>query len=135
MSIVRRLARPLLAAAFIETGMSTLRHPGTQAERIRPLVNQVSGQFGQSVDPELVLRVDGALLIGAGGLLALGRMPRLAALALAAGAAPSTYAEMAFWQEKDPQRRRERRNEVLTRLGLIGGALLAAVDTSGRPGL
>lgn len=135
MSLVRRLARPLLAATFIQTGVSTLRNPGPQVDRVRPLVDQMSGPLHLPADPELLLRVDGALLAGAGGLLALGRMPRLAALALVVGAAPTTYPEVAFWQEKDPELRRARRTELLTRLGLIGGALLATVDTAGRPGL
>ena len=135
MSIVRRLARPMLAAGFIESGLSTLRDPGPQVEQVRPLVAQVAGPLRLPSDPATFLRVDGALMVGAGGLLALGRMPRLAALVLVAGSAPATYAEIAHWREKDPQQRRERRRELLTRLGLIGGALLATVDTAGRPGL
>jgi putative oxidoreductase len=135
MSIVRRLARPMLAATFIETGLSDLRHPGPHADQVRPLVNLIAGPLRIPADPDLFLRVDGAVMVGAGTLLALGRMPRLAALALVAGAAPSTYAEIVQWREKDPEQRRARRHELITRLGLIGGALLAAVDTGGRPGL
>jgi putative oxidoreductase len=135
MTLVRRLARPLLAAAFIESGISSLRNPGPEADRIRPLFDQVSGPLHLPPDLELILRVDGALLIGAGGLLAMGRFPRLAAVALAAGAAPATYSDLVFWREKDPELRRRRRTEALTRLSVLGGVLLAAVDTSGRPGL
>jgi uncharacterized membrane protein YphA (DoxX/SURF4 family) len=135
MSIVRRLARPLLAAAFIDTGLSTLRDPGPQVDQIRPLLDQVAGPLHLPADPKLLLRIDGALMVGAGTLLALGRMPRLAAVALLAGAAPATYAEFAYGREKDPEQRRSRRTQLLTRLGLIGGVLLAAVDTAGRPGL
>lgn len=135
MSIVRRLARPMLAATFIDTGLSTLRRPGPQVDQVRPLVNQVAGPLHLPTDPELFLRVDGVLMVGAGSLLALGRMPRLAALALVAAAAPAAYAEIVQWREKDPEQRQVRRAGLLTRFGLIGGALLAAVDTDGRPGL
>lgn len=135
MSIVRRLARPMLAATFIETGLSTLRHPGAQADQVRPLVDRIAGPLRMPSDPDLFVRVDAAVVVGAGSLLALGRMPRLAALALVTGAAPTTYAEITQWRQKDPEQRRAMRRELLTRLGLIGGALLAAVDTGGRPGL
>jgi uncharacterized membrane protein YphA (DoxX/SURF4 family) len=135
MNIVRRLARPLLAAAFIDIGLSTLRDPGPQVDQLRHLLDRVPDQAHLPADPELLLRIDGALLVGAGTLLALGRMPRLAAVALLAGAAPTTYAEFAYGREKDPEQRRSQRTRLLTRLGLIGGALLAAVDTAGRPGL
>lgn len=136
MSVLRRLARPLLAAAFIEAGLSALRHPGSTVDGARPVIERVAGPLRLPADPELFVRVDGAVLAGAGTLLAIGKMPRLAALALVVGTAPTTFStEVAFWREKDPESRRARRRAFLARAGLIGGALLAAVDTGGRPSL
>lgn len=125
----------MLAATFIETGLSTLRRPGPQTDQVRPLVAQAAGPLRLPAEPEVFLRVDGAVMVTAGMFLAFGRIPRLAALALAASATPAVYGEIAHWRDKDPEQRRARRSELLTRLGLIGGALLAAVDTAGRPGL
>jgi hypothetical protein len=48
---------------------------------------------------------------------------------------PTTYAGHPFWQEKDPDIRRQQRTHFLKNLGLLGGVMLAAVDTEGRPGL
>jgi uncharacterized membrane protein YphA (DoxX/SURF4 family) len=137
MSVVRRFVRPLLAATFIETGLSTLHRPGPRADQVRPVVAQVAGPLRLPAEPETFLRVDGAVTVTAGTLLAFGRVPQLAALALVAGAAPAVYGEIAHWRDKDPEQRRARRSELLTRLGLIGGALEAAqIDRSGsrRPG-
>jgi uncharacterized membrane protein YphA (DoxX/SURF4 family) len=134
MNIIRRLARPLLAAAIVDSGLSTLRGPAPRADQVRPLVAQLPGPLRLPADPERLLRLDGALMVGAGTLLALGRMPRLVALALVVGAVPATCGELVQGLPHDAEQRRTRRTELLTRLGLLGGALLATVDTAGRPG-
>ena len=134
MTIVRRIARPLLAAPLIATGVDAVRHPGPHAEAARPLVDRAAGPLHLPNDPELVVRVSGAVTAAGGVLLAAGRLPRLAALAVVL-AAPTTQASTPFWQEKDPEQRRVQRTLFLKNLGLVGGALLAAVDTEGRPGL
>lgn len=133
MNIIRRLARPLLAAAIIDSGLSALRGPDPRADQVRPLVAH-PGPLPLPADPERLLRLDGALMVGAGTLLALGRMPRLVALALIVGAVPATCGELVQGRPHDAEQRRTRRTELLTRLGLLGGALLATLDTAGRPG-
>ena len=135
MSIVRRIARPLLAASFVAAGLDAVLHPMPRAEAARPLVDRLAPSLGLPEDPELLVRANGALTVAAGTLLALGRLPRLSSLVLAATLVPSTYTEHAFWQEKDPQSRRTQRTLFLKNAGLLGGTLLAAVDTDGRPGL
>jgi uncharacterized membrane protein YphA (DoxX/SURF4 family) len=135
MTIVRRLARPLLAVPFISAGADAALHPLPRAEAIRPLVQRVAPALKLPADPELLVRANGMVMAGAGTLLALGRMPRLSSLALVATLLPATWADHAFWQEKDPQARRDRRTLFLREAGLLGGALLALVDTEGRPGL
>jgi uncharacterized membrane protein YphA (DoxX/SURF4 family) len=135
MMIVRRLARPLLAAVFIDRGVDAVRHPAMRAEAARPLVDRLAPPLHLPADPELLVRANGAVMVAAGTLLAGGRLPRLSSAALAATLLPSTYVRHAFWSESDPTRRREQRTHFLKDLGLLGGALLAAVDTEGRPGL
>ena len=39
MTVVRRLARPMLAAVFIQGGIDSLRHPGGRAEAAGPVIH------------------------------------------------------------------------------------------------
>ena len=134
MTIVRRLARPLLATPLIQTGLDAARHPGPQAELARPVLDRVTVPLKLPQDPILVVRAAGGVTAVAGALLALGKLPRLSALAIVL-AAPAVQNSQPFWQEKDPELRRTQRTAFLKNLGLLGGTLLAAVDTEGRPGL
>jgi uncharacterized membrane protein YphA (DoxX/SURF4 family) len=137
--IVRRLARPLLASVFVAAGVEALRNPAARTPQAAHLLQKVPGQVpGAEVaakDPDLFVRVNGAALLGGGLLLATGRMPRLASTVLAASVVPTTAIEHAFWEETDPTRKAQSRSLFLKNVGLLGGLLLAAVDTEGRPGL
>ena len=136
MSAVRRIARPLLAATFVTGGLDAYRHPGPRAKTAAPLISRIPAQLGLPTDPEALVRLNGAAMAGAGGLLALGRFPRLAALVLAATIVPTTLVGHRFWEVKDdPTARKAQQQHFTKNLGLLGGALLAAVDTDGRPGL
>lgn len=135
MTLVRRLARPLLAASFVADGLDAVRHPAQRVEAARPLVRQVAAPLGLPTDPEALVRVNGAAMAAAGALFGLGRLPRLSALVMALTLAPAAYTQHAFWQEKDPVRRRDQRRALLHDVSLVGAALVAAVDTAGRPGL
>jgi putative oxidoreductase len=135
MTIVRRVARPMLAAQFIWGGIDTFRHPGPRAETARPVLEMLSGPLHLPNDPENIVRANAAVMTGAGVMLAFGRFPRLAGAVLAATMVPTTYAGHPFWQEKDPDLRRQQRTHFLKNMGLLGGVLLAAVDTEARPGL
>jgi putative oxidoreductase len=134
MPIVRRLARPLLAAPLIQSGIQTARHPGPQVEVARPILSQVQEPLRLPADQVQVVRAAGAVTAAAGLLLALGKLPRLSALALVV-TAPVVTTVQPFWKEKDPQQRSSQLTESLKSLGLIGGALLAAVDTEGKPSI
>lgn len=135
MTLVRRVARPMLAAMFVAGGLDQLKHPGRKADTARPLLEKVGPSIGLPDDPELLVRANGVAMIGAGSLLALGRLPRIASTVLAATIVPTTIVAHAFWNEQDPKVRAEQQVQFLKNLGLLGGLLLAAVDTEGRPGL
>ncbi len=135
MTIVRRLARPLLAVAFVSNGLDAVRHPATRVEAARPLVRQIAEPLGLPTDPETFVRANGAAMAVAGTLFGLGRLPRLSALVMAVTLAPTAYTQHAFWQETDPVRRREQRRGLVQDLSMLGAALVATVDTEGRPGL
>jgi putative oxidoreductase len=139
MTIVRRLARPMLATAFIQIGLDSLRHPVPTVEAARPVLAPATAKVSQATglpdDPELVVRASGALMAGSATLLALGKLPRLSALLMTLSLLPTACATALFWREQDPVLKREQRRKALANLGLIGGALLAAVDTQGKPGV
>lgn len=135
MTLVRKVARPLLAAMFVKGGWDALRNPGSRAAKAAPLVEQVSGPLRLPNDPELLVRANGAAMVGGGALLAIGRFPRVAATVLAGSLVPTTVAGHPFWTETDPAKRKQQQQHFLKNLGLLGGLLLAAVDTEGKPGL
>ena len=95
-----------------------------------PLVTKLSGPLNVPDDPELMVRANGATMVAAGTMLGLGVLPRVAAMALAGALVPTTYAAHAFWTIQDPAVRAQLKN-----IGLLGGVLLASVDTAGKPGL
>lgn len=135
MTIVRRIARPLLAAVFVIQGLDSLRHPARRAEMASPLLDKIGPVLGLPEDKEMLVRANGFAQLVGGTMLATGRLPRVGALLIAGSLVPTTVAGHPFWQETDPQQRAQQRTQFLKNLGLLGGALLALVDTEGRPGL
>jgi putative oxidoreductase len=136
--LVRRIARPLLAAPFVVLGVQALREPGGRVETARPLVEKVTEvadkQLPVSVprDVEQYVRVNGGVMVGAGALFGLGKLPRLSALLLTGTMVPTTAAGHRFW-EHEGANRQQQLIHFLKNVGLVGGLLLAAVDTEGKP--
>ncbi|HEY7718455.1 MAG TPA: DoxX family protein [Pedococcus sp.] len=135
MSLIRRVARPMLAAMFVVGGLDQLRHPGKQAQKVAPLADRAAPVLGLPNDPELLVRANGAAMVGGGVLFAMGVVPRVTSMVLAGTLVPTTYAGHPFWEAKDPATRAQQRTAFLKNLGILGGLLLATVDTEGRPGL
>lgn len=139
MSLVRRLARPLLAAQFVYGGVDQLRRPDLKAANGGPIIPALAGTALGPVtlptDPEALVRLNGGVMAGAGTLLAIGRLPRIASLALAASLVPTTLTGHRFWDAPDEKTRQQDIVQVLKNVGLLGGLLIAAVDTDGKPGL
>src|SRR3954447_16566695 len=118
---IRTLARPLMAAPFVVTGIETLRDPGRRAERIAPVIKPLADRVSwlPSKDPETLVRMQGALSVGSGALLAMGRFERLSTLVLAGQLVPSLLAEHRFWAEDDPDRRAAERSQFFKTAGLF----------------
>jgi putative oxidoreductase len=135
MTVVRRIARPMLAAIFVTSGLDALLRPAERAKTAAPLVTKLSGVLNIPDDPELMVRANGATMVAAGTMLATGTFSRVAALALAGTLVPTTYTAHAFWTINDPEVRAQQKVHFLKNVGLLGGVLLAAVDTAGKPGL
>ena len=79
----------------------------------------------------------GFALAGAGVLLAVGKAPRIAALALAALTAPLVLVNLPGKRVKgeDPAVRKARKDRFVRALAFTGGALIAGIDLEGRPGI
>jgi uncharacterized membrane protein YphA (DoxX/SURF4 family) len=138
--LLRRIARPLLSAAFIGQGVGALRSPKPAADVARPTLEglqKLPDPVGSKVptDAETFARVNAAIQIGGGVLLATGKVPRLASAALAATVIPGNLGAHMFWSESDPVRKAQKRQEFLVDLSLLGGLIIASADTEGRPSL
>ena len=137
--LVRRIARPLLATPYIYGGISTLRKPQDRVPGARPVVEKLTETADKQLpvqlprDVEQYVKVNAGIQVGAGSLLALGRLPRLSALLLAGSTVPTTLAGHRFWEEQDPKVQFEKIAHFVKNLGMLGGLLLAAVDTEGKP--
>jgi putative oxidoreductase len=137
--LVRRIARPLLASSFVYGGIDTLRNPQTRVPGAAPVVDQIAAKADQQLpvqvprDVEQWIKIDAGVKVAAGSLLALGRLPRLSALALSASIVPTTLAGHRFWEHDDPKERFGQLSHFLKNLGLLGGLRIAAVDTEDKP--
>jgi uncharacterized membrane protein YphA (DoxX/SURF4 family) len=137
MSLVRMAARPMLASMFVYGGLDSLRHPEAKAARAAGVAKAFADvlPIGLPEDPVQLVRINGAVQLGAGLLLATGKMSRLAALALAGSLVPTTAAGHRFWEAEDPTAKRAQRIQFLKNVSMFGGLIFAALDTEGRPSL
>jgi uncharacterized membrane protein YphA (DoxX/SURF4 family) len=130
----------MLATTFIARGVDAVRSPKPAADAARPTLESLSklpGPVGANVptNAETVARVNGAVQIGAGLLLATGKLPRFASAALALSVVPGSLGGHAFWNETDGERKTAERRAFLADVSLIGGLIIASVDTEGKPSL
>ncbi|MGB8790320.1 MAG: DoxX family membrane protein [Mycobacterium sp.] len=138
--LIRRIARPLLSAAFIGQGVETLRNPKATADAAEPTVaalRTLPEPLGGKVpsNPETAARINAAVQVGGGLLLATGKLPRIASAALAFTVIPGSLGGHLFWNESDPELKAQKRRDLLTDLSLLGGLIIASADTAGKPSL
>lgn len=130
----------MLATTFITRGAEALKSPKPAADAARPTLEGLSklpDPVGPNVptNAETVAKVTAGVQIGAGLLLASGKLPRLSSAALAVSVVPGSLGSHAFWNETDPVRKAAERRALFADVGLIGGLIIAAVDLEGRPSL
>ncbi|WP_028279165.1 DoxX family protein [Arthrobacter sp. H5] len=139
MTVVRVLARPLLASSFVLTGLDRLRNAESTGSSLRPTLDRlakvVPAAAAVTDNEKLVAQLLGATQVGAAAMLAIGRFSRLAAVLLVGTSAVNTLTDFNAADSSTPAARKDRRNQLLKNLSLIGAVLIAAVDTNGRPGL
>jgi uncharacterized membrane protein YphA (DoxX/SURF4 family) len=138
--LLRRIARPLLSAVFIGQGVETLRNPKVTLDAAQTAVTTLQtlpDPVGSKIpsDPETVARINAAVQVGGGLLLATGKLPRIASAALAFTVIPGSLGGHLFWTESDPERKAQKRRDLLTDLSLLGGLIIASADTAGKPSL
>ncbi len=133
MTVSNRLARPMLAGMFIYGGIDAVRDPGGKAPMAQDVAPGIAEPLRLPDDPVKLVRINGAVQVVAGGLLALGKLPRLSAYALALTLIPTTLAGHRFWEQTDKQQKTQQQIQFLKNVGLLGGLVYAANDTGGRP--
>ncbi len=139
--MLRRIARPMLAAWFVTEGSAAVRGSAAHLEPARAGVDALAEQVGfdRPDDAQLrtIVKVHGGLTIAAGAALALGKAPRLAALVLAALTFPSVVANLVASRRGTTSEtaKAEQQQRAVRALSFTGAALLAAADREGRPGL
>jgi len=142
MTLVRLIARPMLASMFVVGGYNAYKNADSMAKKAQPVTDKVVPQVKKMApsapiptDSVTLVKLNAATQIGAGLMLATGKLPRLSANVLALTMAPTTAAGHPFWEEKDPGARANQMVHFFKNVSMMGGLLLAGVDTEGRPGL
>ncbi len=126
----------MLASIFAIQGYETMRHPERVSGRAEPVVRPLAERIPAVPDKtEEAVRLNGAIQFTAGSLLAIGLLPRLSSLAIAATLVPTTIAGHRFWEAEGEQERTQQRIHFLKNLAIFGGLLITAADTAGRPSL
>jgi putative oxidoreductase len=126
---VRTVAGPMLAGVFIAGGLDVLSKPEPRAKLAKPVVDRVAAMIPVAPrDPVTAVSLNALVHIGAGGMLAAGILPRLAALALAGSLVPTSVGGHRFWEIEDPMQRAQQRTQFLKNLAIFGGLLVVALD-------
>ena len=143
MSLLRFVARSMLASYFVVNGVKAFRHPEVFVPDAQPLVDRVLPLLNSAVPKEAqgylpqdttsFVKWNGVLQVIGGLSLATGLGRRLGAGALAVTMVPHVLTANPL------KAKGEARTAVSSQLGknvaLLGGVLLAAQDTEGKPNL
>jgi len=135
MSLLRFAARGLLAGFFVADGVKAAVNPGPEVERAEPWAQAVAGWLQQILpgaladrvptNTETLVRIHGATQAIGALMMATGAFRRTGALVLAAAYAPKVA--MAYRSGGADKL------DFLRELALLGGALVEAGDTQGKP--
>ena len=137
MSLVHFVSRGLLAGYFVVDGLSTAINPDRLAPVIEPVVEDLTNRVRRLLPQEVsdkvevktatLVRLYGLVQATGGLMLATGVFRRGGAAVMAAAYLPTAL--MAF-RRQSPDKLAAPRE-----LALLGGALIAARDTQGKPSL
>jgi uncharacterized membrane protein YphA (DoxX/SURF4 family) len=129
-----------MSSIFILGPINALKNAEAHAKKAEPVTGPMvkaaqRAGIPLSHDPKTLVRVNAVLqLVGAAGLLT-GRFPRASAALLAGTVIPTTLAGHRFWDEGDPTDKQMQRVHFAKNLSILGGLIVAAGDTDGKPGI
>ncbi|MEC9052971.1 MAG: DoxX family membrane protein [Actinomycetota bacterium] len=140
MSISRTIARPLLASTFFIGATNALKHSDAMAQKAESVTDKLVPVLQKAVpalpqDPQTLVRINAGVQLTAALGLATGRAPRTCATVLAASLVPTTVAGHRFWEADDDASAQQQRLHFAKNLSLLGGLVIAAGDTDGKPGV
>lgn len=139
MTLIRKVARPLLGASFIAGGVERLRRPDAATKQLQPALDELASVLPQAEvlasKATLTTQVLGGVQVAAGAALAIGKFPRLAALTLTGVHALSSYAEYRTAPLDDEKDVTAQRTSLLKNVSILGGLGIASVDLAGKPSL
>jgi len=125
----------MLASMFVIGGINALREAPALAAKAKPVTDAVAPalanafpQFPVPTDATTWVRINGAIHVVGGAMLATGHLPRLTSWALAGTMVPTTFVGHAFWKESDPTARKNQSVHFFKNLSMIGGLLMAGID-------
>ena len=140
MTLVRLAARPLLASMFVVGGIDSLRNAGSKADaaepvtdRLAPLLQKVFPQLPD--DPEQLVRINGAAQVGAGLLWPPATCPASPRPSSPPPWCPPRRPATGSGRSRTRQKKAQQRVQFFKNASMLGGLLLAAVDTEGKPGV
>lgn len=144
MSLLRFIARSLIAGTYIVDGINKVTKPAESAaeaeaftEKVTPLVQRVAPAGYSSWVPEnseTWVRIGGVAQIAGGAMFATGIGRRLGALLLAKASVLNIAIALPA-KDATKLEKQAARPEVLTRVALLGSTLLATQDLQGNPSL
>ena len=117
------IARAFVGSIFISGGLSAIKSPGPRTAVVEKAAGMINVDLAEA-EAETLVKLNGAVMLGAGSTLALGLFPRLSAAALIASLVPTTVAGHPFWKETDPQAKNGQRIQFLKNLAIVGGLML-----------
>lgn len=122
----------MLAGIFVAGGIKALMRPKQHAEVASDVTDAVADATDLAASDETLVMINAGVQVAGGAALALGIVPRAAALALGATLVPTTLAAHRFWEESGDARDAQT-VQFLKNASILGGLLFAALDTGGRP--
>lgn len=114
MSLLKTLGHVLLGYMFIVGGYGAFAEPGYRVGKV--------GQAGIPAPRQAVI-LNGGTMVVAGTALAVGFLPKLAALLLIGTLIPTTLVGHDFWQQEDQQARRNHQIHFNKNIAMIGGLI------------
>lgn len=119
MSLIKTLGHTLLAGMFIYGGYGAFSEPGKRVTMV--------DNAGIPAPRQAVI-LNGGIMVVAGTALAVGFLPKLAALALISSLVPTTLVGHAFWQEENPQSRAMQQGQFTKNLSMLGGLVMVLLE-------